>query len=452
MATQVVVEPVMTPTVTSAPGRRDFGSSARLWGGFFGRAWLWFVAGCLVVTFVPMLFGWRPYVVESGSMQPRIKVGDVILSSPEHDAKKLLGHVTVFADPDASRAGTVKSHRVVKINPDGTLVTKGDANPTVDPTPVPMSDVKGIGRLLVRWVGLPLIWVQNGAWLKLALLVLTLWVAAVLVVRDHDEPAADNDDETDPGDDDGLDDDVDGVSGDITDDAHEDDVVDDDGVAAPLRWKPRGSGWRFLGRSGHRRAASKPALAKMVGVRTAVVTVTAGALLLPTTTAAFSATTANTGSAWATAASFAPPVPQLKNGDFESGTTYWTGTCASSTSNPTPHGGSKDLAVTANPTGFLDLGQGTATCSQQITLTPNTSYTVTAYVYGTGVTLGVSGGATKSQTLTAVSWQPLTLSFTTGANGTVTIYIQTTTVAGGFLGLQQVTNTVYSDDFSVTSP
>ena len=25
-----------------------------------------------------MLFGWRPYVVESGSMQPRIKVGDVI--------------------------------------------------------------------------------------------------------------------------------------------------------------------------------------------------------------------------------------------------------------------------------------------------------------------------------------------------------------------------------------
>jgi signal peptidase I len=304
-ATQVVLEPASAP----APKRRDFGSSARLWGGFFGRAWLWFVAGCLVVTFVPMLFGWRPYVIESGSMQPRIKVGDVILSSPEHDAKKLLGHVTVFKDPDAYREGTVKSHRVISINSDGTLVTKGDANPTADPVPVPMSDVKGIGRLLVRWIGLPLIWVQNGAWLKLALLVLTFWVAAVLVVRDHDEPITDEDDA----------DDVDGDSDDGDDartDADLDDLNDlddldgvenlDERVAAPARWKPRGSGLGLLGRSRHRRVLTRPEIAKMVGTRTAVVTVTAGALLLPTSQAAFSATTINTASTWSTAASFGP--------------------------------------------------------------------------------------------------------------------------------------------------
>ena len=283
--------------------RRDFGSSARLWGGFFGRAWLWFVAGCLVVTFVPMLFGWRPYVVESGSMQPRIKVGDVILSSPEHDAKKLLGHVTVFTDPDASRAGTVKSHRVVKINSDGTLVTKGDANPTVDPTPVPMSDVKGIGRLLVRWVGLPLIWVQNGAWLKLALLVLTLWVAAVLVVRDHDEPAADNDDETDPGDDDdGLDDDVDGAVW----------------VATPRHRASsvsRSTGWRVGAMANasrparHRRTRRPIERSRLRGSRSRMLRLSAvviglAALLLPTTDAAFSATSLSTGPTWSTASDF----------------------------------------------------------------------------------------------------------------------------------------------------
>ncbi len=316
MATQVALEPTTTPV----PKRRDFGSSARLWGGFFGRAWLWFVAGCLVVTFVPMLFGWRPYVIESGSMTPRIKVGDVILSSPEHDAKKLLGHVTVFNDPDAYRAGTVKSHRVISINPDGTLVTKGDANPTADPVPVPMSNVKGIGRLLVRWVGLPLIWVQQGAWLKIALLILTFWVAAVLVVRDHDEPIVDegDDDDTDTdtdadadgdpaGDRDGdgdadPSDDLD----DLDDLEHGDDENPDDGLVAPARWKPRGSGLRWLGRSQHRRPLTTPEIAKMIGTRTAVVTVTAGALLLPTTTAAFSATTANTASTWSTAATFGP--------------------------------------------------------------------------------------------------------------------------------------------------
>jgi signal peptidase I len=311
-ATHLALEPTTAP----APKRRDFGSSARLWGGFFGRAWLWFVAGCLVVTFVPMLFGWRPYVIESGSMQPRIKVGDVILSSPEHDAKKLLGHVTVFKDPDAYRAGTVKSHRVISINDNGTLVTKGDANPTADPTPVPMSDVKGIGRLLVRWIGLPLVWVQKGAWLKLGVLVLTFWISAVLVVRDHDEPITDEDDDEtgdETGDGDGG---LDGDNSEVTDEVddldefvHVDDEIVDDGVGAPARWKPRGSasGWLgWLGRSQHRRALSRPEIAKMVGARTAVVTVTAGALLLPTSQAAFSATTSALGSIWATAASFGP--------------------------------------------------------------------------------------------------------------------------------------------------
>ncbi len=71
----------------------------RLSAGIVGRTWLWFLAGCLLVTLIPILFGWRPYVVESGSMEPRIKVGDVVLASPEHDPETLLGHVAIFDDP-----------------------------------------------------------------------------------------------------------------------------------------------------------------------------------------------------------------------------------------------------------------------------------------------------------------------------------------------------------------
>ena len=82
-----------------APAPRT-ASNARLSGGFIGRSWLWFLGGCLAITLLPLLFGWRPYVVESGSMSPRIKVGDVILAAPEHDPKELLGHVTVFHDPE----------------------------------------------------------------------------------------------------------------------------------------------------------------------------------------------------------------------------------------------------------------------------------------------------------------------------------------------------------------
>lgn len=718
-AMQVAVEPTTNP----APKRRDFGSSARLWGGFLGRAWLWFIAGCLVVTFIPMLFGWRPYVVESGSMQPRIKVGDIILSSPEHDAKKLLGHVTVFKDPEAGHTDTVKSHRVIKINKDGTLETKGDANQSADPTPVPMANVKGIGRLLVRWIGLPLIWVQTGAWLKLGLAVLSLWIAAVLVVRDHDESISDEDDMNEGGTDDG------GADGDSTDVELDDDLdeldetdrvadeIPDDSAVSPARWKPRRSGLRLLGRSRHIRTLTKPEIAKMIGVRTAIVTVTAGALLLPTTQAAFSATSSIVGAAWTAAASFArnytadtqalnpyiywklddsagtnknknttaldysgntrnglyspspygnanwsmqqpgaltnqtpnlavgfgggagtsvacvttnaaaenpapvayseiiwfnttstqggkligfesaqtgvsnnssqqydrhifmdnaghvtfgvypsagpnansavmvtspktyndgkwhmavatmgtttgmklyvdnvvvatntntysqdyskypggywrvgcgnlqgwgsdfptqtnygfkglldeatvyttelsaaninqlwtdinpgsttpppPPVPQLVNGDFENGTTGWTGTCASlGAGDPAPHGGTNSLNVTAS-NGWLG-GNVTAQCTQSITLTAG-QYTLTTYLYGTNATVALSGAATATQTVNGNSWQLVTVPFTVTASGSVTVAVQTQ--SGG--GFAPASNSVYADDFSITSP
>jgi signal peptidase I len=314
MVTEVAIEaPAVAPNK-----RRDFGSSARLWGGFFGRAWLWFLAGCLVVTFVPMLFGWRPYVVESGSMLPRIKVGDVILASPEHNEQKLLGHVTVFEDPDPSRAGTVKSHRVISINKDGTMVTKGDANPTPDPVALPLKNVKGIGRLLVRWIGLPLIWVQTGQWIKLGLLVFSLWLAAFLVVRDQDEPIDDEDADDESGGDDGDDEpDDDTGDGDETADATWGfDQSPRTGVGprhlgqqepdAPLQWKPRASGLRRFRRARHRQPLSPAEFARAFGVRAGIVVVAAAGLLIPTTQAAFSATTSNTVSTWATASVFGP--------------------------------------------------------------------------------------------------------------------------------------------------
>jgi signal peptidase I len=280
MSTEFAVE---VPAV-AAPAPRA-GSNARLAGGFIGRTWLWFIGGCLVVTLLPLLFGWRPYVVESGSMAPRIKVGDVILAAPEKDPKKLLGHVTVFHDPDAARAGTIKSHRVVTINPDGTLTTKGDANPTVDSVHLQVSQVIGLGRLLVRWVGLPLIWVQKGAWLQLGLFAFSLWIGALLIMRDVD-PEPDPDADPDPTDTDGTD----GTDG--TD-------ADDSAAAEGTAKQPSRRSRRVARREAHvKPAPGIGAAARVFGRRAATVLAGSLALLLPTSQAAMSATTKNTTDTW----------------------------------------------------------------------------------------------------------------------------------------------------------
>ena len=176
--TSVPDQPPDTTVAAEAPY-----STVRLTLGVIGRAWLWFVGGCLAITLVPILFGWRPYVVQSGSMEPRINVGDVILASPEDDPAALLGRVAVFTDPVFR--DHPKAHRVIAINDDRSLTTKGDANPTADTSPVPVSDVRGLARLLVAFVGLPLIWMWSGQWLLVLAFLATLGLAARGVASDQ---------------------------------------------------------------------------------------------------------------------------------------------------------------------------------------------------------------------------------------------------------------------------
>jgi signal peptidase I len=245
----------------------------RLTFGIVGRTWLWFMAGCLLVTLIPILFGWRPFLIESGSMQPRIKVGDVVLSAPTHASDAdLVGHVVVFDDPDF--AGRVKTHRVVAVADGGGLVTKGDANLTNDSMTVPRDHVIGLGRLLVRYVGLPVIWLHEGQWLYLALFCLSLLLAALVVNRDR---------ETDP-DPSGPDDPGDAGPG------------DSGASPTPLPSLERADTPTTI-------AATKPfrltrVEAKTLGFRLAGVAAMCLMLLAPTTVAAFAATTKNTADTW----------------------------------------------------------------------------------------------------------------------------------------------------------
>src|SRR5664279_988681 len=300
VATELAVE-VPAP---AAPQTRAY-SNWRLFGGFIGRTWLWFLVGCLAVTLVPLLFGWRPYVVESGSMAPRIKVGDVILAAPEHDPKKLLGRVTVFHDPDLARNGEVKSHRVVAINPDGSLTTKGDANQSVDSVHLQVAGVIGLGRLLVRWVGLPLIWAQKGEWIKLALLAASIFIGALLVMRDVDPVLPENSDGADadgggpggssrpraPGDPQPDDD----LTADVPDTA---DRADPAPPTTPQKLTKSARDRLARLRQFGGRQARTHTLAAKVARRSAYATLASLALVLPTAHAAFSAKTLNTANAW----------------------------------------------------------------------------------------------------------------------------------------------------------
>ena len=277
---------------TSAPAPGAEGSESYrlrvLLAGIVGRTWLWFVGGCLLVTLLPMLLGWRPFVIKSGSMEPRIHVGDVVLAAPDHEISDLLGRVVVFADP--AQPDLTKAHRVVAVNPDGTLQTQGDANPTPDSATVPLDDVRGLGRLLVASAGLPLVWLQTGQWLWLLAFLASLALAAWAVARDVEDEDDDVED-ADQGDDP---DDRAGPPG-----AHL--------LPLPEAGPRHSSGLQAastpllrLSRRGHGRRS--PAVTRGWRWRVGAVGALVAALAVPTASAAFSATTTSPSSRWSSGA------------------------------------------------------------------------------------------------------------------------------------------------------
>lgn len=123
-------------------------------------------AGLVCLATVPNLLGYRSVVVTSGSMEPSIRTADIVVTSATDGQELSVGTVI---NHDAFDKTTL--HRIVGITDDG-YRTAGDANTVDDSTLVPTDSVKGIGTVVVPFVGYPALWVENQQWLKLGALAL----------------------------------------------------------------------------------------------------------------------------------------------------------------------------------------------------------------------------------------------------------------------------------------
>ena len=134
---------------------------AREAGAALAMAWLALTGGLLLWSVAPVTWGWQPRLVLSGSMQPDLHPGDVVLTSRLTDAASLgLGQVLAVRAPDLASGSYL--HRLVRLEPGGLIVTRGDANPTDDFPAVPVDHVLGQARYVIPLVGRPLLWSRQG--------------------------------------------------------------------------------------------------------------------------------------------------------------------------------------------------------------------------------------------------------------------------------------------------
>lgn len=130
---------------------------------YLGSAALFFIAFAIATgmwVLGPMLvLGWDSAAITSGSMEPSIRVGDVVVFDASIEAPLASGTVVTFEDA----TGDLTTHRVIGVYDDGSYVTKGDSNDRADSTPVAHESVRGEGRLLVPFAGYPAYWLSSGS-------------------------------------------------------------------------------------------------------------------------------------------------------------------------------------------------------------------------------------------------------------------------------------------------
>lgn len=110
-----------------------------------------FVSGVILINSlispneVPSFFGWKPFIVLSGSMESEIYAGDVAVVKEVDEDEIKEGDIIAFREGE-----TVITHRIVKQeeeNGEKVFYTKGDNNNEIDTNTVSLNQIEGVYKL-----------------------------------------------------------------------------------------------------------------------------------------------------------------------------------------------------------------------------------------------------------------------------------------------------------------
>ena len=115
---------------------------------------------------VPKLWGFAPLVVLSGSMEPAIYPGDLVVIRAQRAERYKIGDIVTYLDGQ-----TVFTHRIVAVE-EGLYILKGDNNNTVDDAIGP-EKFEGKVLFIIPKIGLAIVFLKKPAGMaSLALLIL----------------------------------------------------------------------------------------------------------------------------------------------------------------------------------------------------------------------------------------------------------------------------------------
>jgi signal peptidase I len=122
-----------------------------------GLKWSGYVGAIVLMTFSALTFTgvMKARVVLTGSMEPAISAGDIILTTPPTRLAPKQGDVVAYVAKrfDGSPVG-VFSHRIIGGDANSGFIVKGDANPSPDVQRPKVPDIEGVVVYVIPFLGL----------------------------------------------------------------------------------------------------------------------------------------------------------------------------------------------------------------------------------------------------------------------------------------------------------
>lgn len=122
-----------------------------------------------LVIFIPILWGYKPLVIISGSMEPILKVGGILYYKEIDTQDYKNNDIVVFKSTKY-----LISHRIVEITDDG-FITKGDANKNIDSNKVYFNKALGKGtNWSIPYIGYYADFIYKNKWILVIILIILI--------------------------------------------------------------------------------------------------------------------------------------------------------------------------------------------------------------------------------------------------------------------------------------
>lgn len=134
---------------------------------------------------VPKIGGYCPLIVLTGSMEPKISSGDLIIVKQIDGSEVKENDIIAFFDPDGN-GQSILTHRVVSIteeNGQTAFITKGDANNTQDRLPVTSDKLVGIYSFRIRGMGSVAMFMQTTSGLIICVVLPLILLVGYDIIR-----------------------------------------------------------------------------------------------------------------------------------------------------------------------------------------------------------------------------------------------------------------------------